>query len=105
MWLANFSFATIQEQKTTKILSTWSKQGEKKTWNWQHLFFYTTGAQIQTANQWFPSLKKKPPQSEMSFSLSSSNTSSTAMKSHSKIQTFPLGPIKLSTQSESGTSH
>jgi hypothetical protein len=49
-------------------------------------------------------LLSKKQQSEMSFSLSSSNTSSTSMKSL-KDETFPLGPIKLSTQSESGTSH
>jgi hypothetical protein len=45
-------------------------------------------------------LLKKKQQSEMSFSLCSSNTSSTSMKSF-KDETFPLGPIKLSTQSES----
>jgi len=35
-------------------------------------------------------LKEKNPQSEMSFSLSSSNTSSTSMKSHSKVEISPL---------------
>jgi len=58
MSIAIYFFAPIQGQKTTKILTTWSKQGEKKPWNQQHLFIYATGAQIQTATQSFSSLKK-----------------------------------------------
>jgi hypothetical protein len=39
-------FGTNPRTKTTKVLSTWSKQDEKKTWNQHHLFIYATEAQI-----------------------------------------------------------
>jgi hypothetical protein len=95
-------FLHQSEDKNYQILCTQSKQGEKKLET--NNIYSSMQLNLKFKKQINNFLLKRKPTSEMSFSLSSSNTSSTSMKSL-KDETFPLGPIKLSTQSESRTSH
>jgi SRSO17 transposase len=95
-------FAPIQGQKLPKFYVHEANKMKKKLGTSN--IYSSMQQKLKYKQQINNSLLRKNRQSEMSFSLSSSNTSSTSMKSL-KDETFPLGPIKLFTQSESRTSH